>query len=112
MIWGIHYFITKLKTKIDVIPRGCFNTTYPNISWHVDGIQQIPFVRKARHSDEASIVGSGPGLTRWRQKSGWIDRGIPRAREFDESLSNKHRHANEWNASSGENTPAPVISIL
>ena len=25
MIWGIHYFITKLKTKIDVIPRGCFN---------------------------------------------------------------------------------------
>ena len=25
MIWGIHYFITKLKTKIDVIPRSCFN---------------------------------------------------------------------------------------
>ena len=25
MILGIHYFITKLKTKIDVIPRGCFN---------------------------------------------------------------------------------------
>ena len=24
MIWGIHYFITKLKTKSDVIPRGCF----------------------------------------------------------------------------------------
>ena len=21
MIWGIHYFITKLKTKTDVIPR-------------------------------------------------------------------------------------------
>ena len=25
MIWGIHYFTTKLKTKMDVIPRGCFN---------------------------------------------------------------------------------------
>ena len=25
MIWGIHYFITNLKTKIDVIPRSCFN---------------------------------------------------------------------------------------
>ena len=25
MIWGIHYFIIKLKTKIDVIPRSCFN---------------------------------------------------------------------------------------
>ena len=25
MIWGIHYFITKLKKKIDVIPRGPFN---------------------------------------------------------------------------------------
>ena len=25
MIRGIHYFITELKTKIDVIPRGCFN---------------------------------------------------------------------------------------
>ena len=25
MIWGIHYFITKLKTKIDVIPRSSFN---------------------------------------------------------------------------------------
>ena len=24
MILGIHYFITKLKTKFDVIPRGCF----------------------------------------------------------------------------------------
>ena len=24
MILGIHYFTTKLKTKIDVIPRGCF----------------------------------------------------------------------------------------
>ena len=28
MIWGIHYFITKLKTKIDVIPRSCFNFIY------------------------------------------------------------------------------------
>ena len=28
MIWGIHYFITKLKTEIDVIPRSCFNTTF------------------------------------------------------------------------------------
>ena len=25
MIWGIHYFITKLKTKIDVISRSWFN---------------------------------------------------------------------------------------
>ena len=25
MILGIHYFITKLKTKIDVIPRSRFN---------------------------------------------------------------------------------------
>ena len=24
MIWGIHYFIAKQQTKIDVIPRGCF----------------------------------------------------------------------------------------
>ena len=28
MIWGIHYFTTKLKTKIDVIPRGCFNILF------------------------------------------------------------------------------------
>ena len=25
MICGMYYFITKLKTKIDVIPRSCFN---------------------------------------------------------------------------------------
>ena len=25
MIWGIHYFITKIKTKNDVVPRSCFN---------------------------------------------------------------------------------------
>ena len=25
MIWGIHFFITKRKTKIDVIRRCCFN---------------------------------------------------------------------------------------
>ena len=25
MIRGIHYFSTELKTKIDVIPRGCVN---------------------------------------------------------------------------------------
>ena len=28
MIRGIHYFSTGLKTKIDVIPRGCFKTSY------------------------------------------------------------------------------------
>ena len=28
MICGIHYFITKLKTKIDVIPRSSFNVTF------------------------------------------------------------------------------------
>ena len=28
MILGIHYFITKLKTKIDVIPRGCFKLNW------------------------------------------------------------------------------------
>ena len=30
MIWRIHYFITKLKTKIDVIPRSCFNLNPQN----------------------------------------------------------------------------------
>ena len=25
MIWGIPYFITKIKTKIDVIPKSRFN---------------------------------------------------------------------------------------
>ena len=29
MIWGIRYFITKIKTKIDVIPRSCFKTASP-----------------------------------------------------------------------------------
>ena len=28
MIRGIHYFSTGIKTKIDVIPRGCFNVKY------------------------------------------------------------------------------------
>ena len=27
MIRGIHYFSTELKTKIDVIPSGCCNTS-------------------------------------------------------------------------------------
>ena len=31
MIRGIHYFSAKLKTKIDVIPRGCFIHNYVNI---------------------------------------------------------------------------------
>ena len=31
MIWGIHYFITKLKTKIDVIPRSCFKNDIVSI---------------------------------------------------------------------------------
>ena len=30
MIWGIHYFITKQKTKIDVFPRSCFNNSHQN----------------------------------------------------------------------------------
>ena len=30
MIHGIHYFCTELKTKIDIIPRGCFNWNMPN----------------------------------------------------------------------------------
>ena len=28
MIWWIHYFITKLKTKINVIPSSCFKCLY------------------------------------------------------------------------------------
>ena len=31
MIWGIHYFITKLKTKIDVILRSRFKKTFPHL---------------------------------------------------------------------------------
>ena len=27
MIRGIHYFSTELKTRIDVIPRSCFNSS-------------------------------------------------------------------------------------
>ena len=34
MIRGIHYFSTELKTKIDVIPRGCFNTVTEQI-YHI-----------------------------------------------------------------------------
>ena len=30
MIWGIHYYITELKTEIDIIPRSCF--TQKNIA--------------------------------------------------------------------------------
>ena len=32
MIRGIHYFSTELKTKIDVIPRGCFKLI-KEITW-------------------------------------------------------------------------------
>ena len=34
MIWGIHYFTTKLKTKIDVIPRAALIKLYL-IIYHV-----------------------------------------------------------------------------
>ena len=33
MIRGIHYFSTELKTKIDVIPRGCFNVRVATLAW-------------------------------------------------------------------------------
>ena len=36
MIWGIHYFTTKLKTKIDVIPRGCFKNQLIKKLWPKD----------------------------------------------------------------------------
>ena len=35
MIRGIHYFSTELKTKIDVIPRGCFNANFEYLSLKV-----------------------------------------------------------------------------
>ena len=39
MIWGIHYFITKLKTKIDVIPRSCWLLpTLSCISYHIGSV--------------------------------------------------------------------------
>ena len=28
MIRGIHYFSAEIKTKIDIIPRGCFSNKY------------------------------------------------------------------------------------
>ena len=36
MIWGIHYFITKLKTKFDVIPRSCFNQGLDKNQYFID----------------------------------------------------------------------------
>ena len=42
MIWGIHYFITKLKKKIDVIPRSCFNFAIgKQTKYNAAGIDQI-----------------------------------------------------------------------
>ena len=47
MIRGIHYFSTELKTKIDVIPRSCFNSSY-------DLIKSLLFRMKSvsKHQDE------------------------------------------------------------
>ena len=57
MIWGIHYFITKLKTKIDVIPRSCFN---------IDSSGSIlgggPRVVVSTAAFHARVRGSVPGL--------------------------------------------------
>ena len=46
MIWGIHYFITKLKTKIDVIPRGCFKL------WDIPtpAVLHVPWILRPRYS--------------------------------------------------------------
>ena len=35
MIRGIHYFSAEVKTKIDVIPRGCFNPQYMIVSVYI-----------------------------------------------------------------------------
>ena len=44
MIWEIHYFITKPKTKIDVIPRGCFNNFHSVLPRPPIGIYHRPTV--------------------------------------------------------------------
>ena len=43
MILGIHYFSAEVKTKIDVIPRGCFN--WHNIVMNDDNDAKIIFKR-------------------------------------------------------------------
>ena len=48
MILGIHYFITKVKTKIDVIPRGCFNSNQANILFASAGYIFLPIIHNYR----------------------------------------------------------------
>ena len=51
MIRGIHYFSAEVKTKIDVIPRGCFNIcqTDPYVGalvrrhWYIPNNKIVPF---------------------------------------------------------------------
>ena len=41
MIWGIHYFITKLKTKIDVILRSCFERFSANLGVNLPSVSEL-----------------------------------------------------------------------
>ena len=66
MIWGKHYFIAKLKTKIDVIPRSCFNAKQ-EVQTELDNLNNVNFNDKAmsksmviRYVKEHNL-GSSPG---------------------------------------------------
>ena len=63
MIRGIHYFSKELKTKIDVIPRGCFN----RLAIHMinDIMTHIPLCRIRCHSQHNVVLILAHHLRRW-----------------------------------------------
>ena len=56
MIRGIHYFSTELKTKIDVIPRGCFKLIVPGRVI----MNLFRLLHAVRHGMEALVYSNHP----------------------------------------------------
>ena len=54
MIRGIHYFSTELKTKIDVIPRGCFNNALDEHYDIIAGIKTTMHISRMYRADFCS----------------------------------------------------------
>ena len=62
MIRGIHYFSTEFKTKIDVIPRGCFiNSHIVSTCDHLDPDAGTAFRRQNLMSEDVRLI-TIPGL--------------------------------------------------
>ena len=73
MIRGIHYFSTELKTKIDVIPRGCFKR---NVNHRLHVLVSLELKSATLQRDSLAPSNSNGTYHKWSTSIMWYNKHV------------------------------------